>query len=101
MTDKVRRPTTALHSIAFKRELWTCTVNWTLITQTVERQARDLEVRGSNPGPGPNFSLEIKKDDNCLTYAISLIPQYRSAENPKQINLKFLGVLLEVDNGEQ
>ena len=27
----------------------------------VERQARDLEVRDSNPGPGSNFSLELKK----------------------------------------
>ena len=26
----------------------------------VERQARDLEVRGSNPVPGSNFSLEFK-----------------------------------------
>ena len=23
-----------------------------------ERQASDLEIRGSNPGPGSNFSLE-------------------------------------------
>ena len=28
----------------------------------VERKARDLEVQDSNPGPGSNFSLEIKKD---------------------------------------
>ena len=26
----------------------------------VERQAKDLEVRGSNLGPGLNFSLEFK-----------------------------------------
>ena len=26
----------------------------------VERQARDQEVRGSNPGPGSNFSLEFQ-----------------------------------------
>ena len=26
----------------------------------VERQARYLEVRGSNPGPGSNFFLEFK-----------------------------------------
>ena len=26
----------------------------------VERQARDLELRGSNPGPGSNFSLELE-----------------------------------------
>ena len=31
-----------------------------LIAQVAERQARDLEVRGSNPGPGSNFSLEFK-----------------------------------------
>ena len=29
------------------------------ITQMVERQAGDLEVQGSNPGPGSNFSLDI------------------------------------------
>ena len=27
----------------------------------IERQARGLEVRGSNPGQGSNFSLEFKK----------------------------------------
>ena len=26
----------------------------------VERQAKDVEVRGSNPGPGSNFSHEFK-----------------------------------------
>ena len=35
----------------------------------VECQARDLEVRGSNPGPGLNFSLEFNKaptvPDSC------------------------------------
>ena len=31
----------------------------------VERQARDLEVRGSNPGPGSNFSLESKMSNLC------------------------------------
>ena len=25
----------------------------------VEHQARDLEVRGSNPGPGSDFSLDL------------------------------------------
>ena len=30
------------------------------IAQVGERQARDLEVRGSNPGPSSNFSLEFK-----------------------------------------
>ena len=29
----------------------------------VERQARDLEIRGSNPGPGSNFSLENLKSN--------------------------------------
>ena len=28
----------------------------------VERQARDLEVRGSNPGPGSNLCLEFEKN---------------------------------------
>ena len=27
----------------------------------VEGHARGLEVRGSNPGPGKNFSLEFKQ----------------------------------------
>ena len=34
----------------------------------VERQARDLEVRGSNPSPDLNISLEFKmnvSDINC------------------------------------
>ena len=35
-----------------------------------ERQAIDLEVRGSNPGPGSNFSLEFKED--VLSYFIHL-----------------------------
>ena len=26
----------------------------------VQRQARDLEMRGSNPGRGSNFSIEFK-----------------------------------------
>ena len=26
----------------------------------VERQARDVEVQGSNPGPGSNFSIEFE-----------------------------------------
>ena len=29
----------------------------------VERQARDLEVLSSNPGPGSNFSLEFKNKE--------------------------------------
>ena len=41
----------------------------------VERQARDLEVRGSNPGPGSNFSLELKFKmmDNCSCIVTVLI----------------------------
>ena len=31
----------------------------TRIAQVVERRARNPEVRGSNPGSGSNFSLEI------------------------------------------
>ena len=31
----------------------------TKIAQVVERRARNLEVRGSHPGSGSNFSLEI------------------------------------------
>ena len=31
----------------------------TRITEVVEHQARDLEARGSNPGSGSKFSLEI------------------------------------------
>ena len=49
----------------------------------VEHQARDLEVRGSNPGPGPNFSIEFKfkKDDTkyirefVLTERMQVYPQ--------------------------
>ena len=42
------------------RKIYTCTVNWTRIALVVEHQARDLEVRGLNPGPRLNFSLEFK-----------------------------------------
>ena len=27
----------------------------------IERQARDLEAQGSNPGPGSNFSLRLER----------------------------------------
>ena len=40
--------------------LYAMYVNWTRLAQVVKRQARDLEVRGSNPGPGSKFSLEFK-----------------------------------------
>ena len=36
-----------------------------LIAQVVERQVRGLEVRGSNPGPSSNFSLEFKFKAAC------------------------------------
>ena len=35
------------------------TSSFTGIAQVVERRARNPEVRGSNPGSGSNFSLEI------------------------------------------
>ena len=38
----------------------------------VERQARDLKVRGTNPGPGSNFSLEFKFKLSQLRVIISL-----------------------------
>ena len=51
------------------------------MAQVVERQARDLEVRGSNPGPGSNFSLEFKlqflKAQTIVLYLlVSLILKY-------------------------
>ena len=57
-TDSVTDYNT-LHSIAFKREILTCTVNWTRIAQMVKFQARDLEVQVSNPGRASYFYLEI------------------------------------------
>ena len=44
----------------FKREIWTCTANWTRVPQMVKRHASDLEVWGSNPNPGSNFLLKSK-----------------------------------------
>ena len=32
-----------------------------MIVRIAERQARDMEVQGSNPGPSLNFALEFKK----------------------------------------
>ena len=32
----------------------------------VERQARNLEVRGLNPGSGSNFSLGFKVSNQCI-----------------------------------
>ena len=29
------------------------------LSQMVESHARELEIQGSNPGPGPNISLQI------------------------------------------
>ena len=34
--------------------------NWTRIAQMVKRQATDLDIRGSNSGPGSNFLLKPK-----------------------------------------
>ena len=35
-------------------------IDGTGLNLPLESQARDLEVRGSNPGTGSNFSLEFK-----------------------------------------
>ena len=35
----------ALHSVAFRIEILKCAINWTRISQMVERQTRDLEVQ--------------------------------------------------------
>ena len=45
--------------ISLKREIWTWAGMRTRIAQIVECRARNLEVRGSNPSSGSNFSLEI------------------------------------------
>ena len=39
----------------------------------VERQARDLEVRDSNPGPGSNFSLESKTVISTNIYNVNVL----------------------------
>ena len=42
-----------------------CLVEFTnYILKRKERQARDLEIRGSNSGPGSNFSLENLINNN-------------------------------------
>ena len=46
-------------SIRLKREIWTWAGMRTRIAQVVECLARNLEVRGSKPGSGSSFSLEI------------------------------------------
>ena len=52
-----------MHSIAFKRERFGPVPSIeTVIPQMVERQARNIVVRGLNPGPDSNFSLEILKN---------------------------------------
>ena len=38
----------------------------------VQRQARDMEVRVSNPGPGTNFSLEFKMITLCFPGAYKI-----------------------------
>ena len=45
--------------IRLKEEISTWAGMRTRIAQVVERRARNPEVRGSNPGSGSNFSLEI------------------------------------------
>ena len=42
----------------FKRNIWAWAGVGTWIAQLLRAQASDLEIRGSNPGPGSNFSLE-------------------------------------------
>ena len=59
MADSVTDHNTLRVASVFQEE--GLSVNWQLnqIAQLVERQARDLEVRGSNPGSGANFCLEV------------------------------------------
>ena len=45
--------------IRLKREIWTRAGMRTRIAQVAERRARNPEVRGSNPGSGSSFFLEI------------------------------------------
>ena len=45
--------------ICLNREIWTWAGMRTRIAQVAERQAKNPEVRGSNPGSGSSFSLEI------------------------------------------
>ena len=44
--------------LSFQEEYLNMGWYWNLDSSMIERQARDLEVRGSNPDPGSNFSLE-------------------------------------------
>ena len=58
MTDSVTRPQHLGYHCLEERDLdMYCQLN---SAQMVEHQASDLEVQGSNPSPGSNFSLEIK-----------------------------------------
>ena len=59
MTDSVTDHN-ALHNIAFNRGSLELYHQLNQAAQVVEYQAKDLEVRGSNPGPGLNFCLEFK-----------------------------------------
>ena len=53
----------------------------------VERQARDLEVRGLNPGLGLNFSLEFKlqffnaQTIGCIYLSIRFKNAYKTTKN--------------------
>ena len=59
MTDSVIGASPGKSGIRLKREIWTRAGMRTRMAQVVERRARNPEVRGSNPGSGSNFSLEI------------------------------------------
>ena len=56
MTDSVMP---GKSGIRLKREIWAWAGIRTRIAQVVERRAVNPKVRGSNPGSGSNFSLEI------------------------------------------
>ena len=53
---------------------------WTRIAQVVEHLARNLEVRGSNSGPGSNFSLEFKPASWGIWVATGLQRLFRSTK---------------------
>ena len=58
------------YSIAFNREVYTRTMNWTRVAQVVEHKARGLEVRGPNLGLGSYLNLY------CFMYLNFEILQY-------------------------
>ena len=59
MADSVMTAPLVKSGIRFKKEIWTWAGMRTRIAQVAERRARNPEVRGSNPGSGSSFSLEI------------------------------------------